>query len=70
MRKTNLKNWNLWRVTRIALGLLFIVKGFLITDYSLMAAGIFLAVHALINYCQRCGSQVCELSKETNHGKI
>jgi hypothetical protein len=70
MKKIDLKNWNAWRIIRMGLGLFFAVNGFISSDYLLMSGGLFLSVHALVNYCAVCVDQSCELPKQTHHGKI
>lgn len=70
MKKINLGTWNLWRSTRLILGILFLVAGFIQADYILAAAGVFLIVHAWINSCAACVTDTCETPKQTQHGKF
>lgn len=70
MRKIDLRNWTLWRATRMGLGITFGIAGAVTADYILLAAGVFLAAHSLINSCEACATGNCEVTKETNHGKF
>jgi hypothetical protein len=70
MTKIDLKNWTLWRATRMGLGITFAVAGGLTSDYILLAAGVFLIGHALINSCEVCDTGNCELPKKTTDGKF
>lgn len=64
MKDRLLKNWTLWRVTRFILALIFIVNGVIKSDYILIAGGIFLLAHALVNSCAACASGNCETPKK------
>ncbi len=70
MRKIDLKNWTLWRATRMGLGITFAIAGGVTADYILLAAGVFLSGHALINSCEVCATGNCEVPKEPTHGKF
>ncbi|WP_317897878.1 hypothetical protein [Aurantibacillus circumpalustris] len=70
MKKINLKNWTLWRTTRLGLGIFFCITGGLKADYILMLGGVFLIIHALVNSCATCVTGNCEVPKETTNGKI
>ncbi len=59
-----LSNWNLWRITRLVLSIVFIVSGIINLDYILLASGVFLLVHALLNACLTCVGDNCEISKK------
>lgn len=70
MKKFNFGTWNLWRSTRLVLGLLFAIVGIIQADYILAAAGVFLIVHAYINSCAACQTDSCETDKSKNYGKL
>ena len=44
-----LANWNLWRITRLVLSIVFIVSGIINLDYILILAGVFLLGQAIFN---------------------
>lgn len=54
-------NWSLWRITRFVLSIIFIINGAMKTDYILLAGGVFLLIHALVNSCAACASGNCEI---------
>ncbi len=62
-----LSNWNLWRITRLVLSIVFIVSGIITLDYILLASGVFLLGHALLNACLTCVGSNCEISQNKNH---
>lgn len=68
--KINLGSWDLWRSTRMGLGILFIVMGLIRADYVLAAAGAFLVVHAYINACAACQTGQCEIPENKNNGQL
>ena len=70
MKKLNLGNWNLWRSTRLVLGIVFSIAGLVEADYILAAAGVFLIIHAYINSCAACQTDSCETPKQKNYEKI
>lgn len=59
-----LSNWNLWRITRLILSILFIINGVINLDYILLASGIFLLGHALLNACLTCAGENCEIPQK------
>lgn len=59
-----LSNWNLWRIIRLVLSIVFIVNGIIILDYILILAGVFLLGQAILNTCVTCVSGNCEISKK------
>ena len=59
--KFDIKNWTLWRATRMILGMVFAVVGAMRLDYILAAAGVFLIFHAWINHCAACVDDSCEV---------
>lgn len=64
MKNLLLKNWNLWRVTRLLLSLVFIVNGVVKADYILLTGGVFLFGHAMLNACVTCAGGSCEIPKK------
>lgn len=60
-----LSNWNLWRITRLVLSIVFIVSGIINLDYILILAGVFLLGQAIINTCVTCVSGNCEIPQKT-----
>jgi len=60
-----LSNWNLWRITRLVLSIVFIVSGIINLDYILMLAGVFLLGQAIINTCVTCVSGNCEIPQKS-----
>jgi hypothetical protein len=60
-----LSNWNLWRITRLVLSIVFIVSGIINLDYILILAGVFLLGQAVINTCVTCVSGNCEIPQKT-----
>jgi hypothetical protein len=63
MKKVDLKNWGLWRVMRLVLGVIISITGIITLDFILMAAGHFLLVQAWLNTCVSCASGSCEIPK-------
>lgn len=61
MKYRLLYNWNLWRIIRVILSLLFIVSGIITLDYILVIAGVFLFIQALLNTCISCVNQNCKV---------
>lgn len=59
-----LSNWSLWRVTRLVLSIVFIVYGIFNLDYILLASGVFLLGHALLNACLTCVGENCEIPQK------
>jgi hypothetical protein len=49
MKELILTNWNLWRIVRLVLGVLFVVAGIVNTDYLLAAGGGFVLFQAIFN---------------------
>jgi hypothetical protein len=68
MKKINWGSWNLWRATRLVLGLVFIGAGFYESDWILGAAGAFLLVHAYVNACAACQTGDCEIPQQRSNG--
>lgn len=68
MKKINWGSWNLWRTTRLILGLVFIGAGIVEADWVLAAAGAFLLVHAYINACAVCQTGECEIPQQKTNG--
>lgn len=64
MKELLLKNWTLWRATRLVLAIIFIVNGILKADYILLTGGIFLFGHAILNACAACAGGNCEIPKK------
>jgi hypothetical protein len=62
-----LLNWTLWRITRLALSLVFIVNGIIKLDYILLVGGVFLLGHALINACATCAGVNCEITQNKTY---
>ena len=60
-----LANWNLWRITRLVLSIVFIVSGIINLDYILILAGVFLLGQAIFNTCVTCVSGNCEIPQKT-----
>jgi hypothetical protein len=60
-----LSNWNLWRITRLVLSIVFIVSGIINLDYILILAGVFLLGQAIINTCVTCVSGNCEIPQKS-----
>ena len=59
--KFNRGSWNLWRIKRLAVGLVSLGAGVYRKDWVLAAAGVFLMVHVYINACAACETGDCEL---------
>jgi len=59
-----LSNWNLWRIIRLVLSIVFIVSGIINLDYILLASGVFLLGHALLNACLTCVNGNCQIPKK------
>ena len=59
-----LSNWSFWRITRLVLSVVFIINGIISLDYILLASGIFLLGHALLNACLTCVDENCEIPKK------
>lgn len=68
--KLAIGQWNVWRITRLVLGIIFMTAGFFEADYILAAAGIFLIVHAWVNSCAACQTETCETNQSSNYGKL
>lgn len=66
MKNRLLKNWTLWRVARAGFALVFIVAGAGTGDYILVAGGVFLLFHALLNTCVTCAGGACNLPDQTS----
>jgi hypothetical protein len=60
-------NWTLWRITRLALALIFIVNGIIKLDYILLIGGVFLLGHALVNACAACAGGDCEIPQNKTY---
>ncbi len=60
-------NWNLWRITRLVLSIVFIVYGIVNLDYILLAGGVFLLGQAIFNTCVTCATGNCEIPQTKNH---
>ncbi len=58
-------NWSLWRIIRLVLSIVFIVSGIINLDYILLASGVFLLGHALLNACLNCVGGNCEIPQKT-----
>jgi hypothetical protein len=63
LKKIDLKNWGLWRVMRLVLGIIISITGIITLDFILIAAGIFLLVQAWINTCVSCVTGSCDIPK-------
>jgi Zn-dependent membrane protease YugP len=63
-------NWNLWRVIRLVLSIVFIVNGIIISDYILLLGGVFLLGQAVLNTCVTCVSGNCEIPQNQNHEQL
>jgi hypothetical protein len=61
-----LSNWSLWRITRLVLSVIFIVNGIINLDFILLASGVFLLGHALLNACLTCVGTNCEIPQTRN----
>lgn len=64
MKQRLLSNWNTWRIIRLSLSIVFIVSGFINSDWILLFSGGFLMVHALLNACVTCVGGNCEIPKK------
>lgn len=64
MKQRLLSNWNTWRIIRLSLSIVFIVSGFINSDWILLFSGAFLLVHALLNACVTCVGGNCEIPKK------
>ncbi len=60
-----LSNWNLWRITRLVLSIVFVISGIIAIDYILILAGVFLLGQAVFNTCVTCVSGNCEIPQKT-----
>lgn len=65
-----LSNWSLWRITRLVLSIVFIVYGIINLDYILLASGVFLLGHALLNACLTCVGGNCEIPQNKNYEQL
>jgi len=65
-----LSNWSLWRITRLVLSIVFVVNGIINLDYILLASGVFLLGHALLNACLTCVGGNCEITQNKNHEQL
>lgn len=68
MRNRLLTNWTLWRFSRLAFALVFIVAGIIRYDMILSLGGVFLLFHSLLNTCAACENGACEVPKQTKNG--
>lgn len=63
-----LNNWNAWRIIRLALSVVFLISGFMNSDYFLAAGGGFILFQALFNKgcCAvgNCADGSCEVKYE------
>lgn len=66
MKDLLLSNWTWWRLTRLILGVVFIISGILRYDTVLWMSGGFLIVHALFNRCSTCVNGACKVDPEIN----
>lgn len=64
MKELLLKNWTLWRATRLILSLVFIINGIVKADTILLVGGSFLLMHAILNTCVSCAGGSCEIPKK------
>lgn len=64
MKQLLLSNWNLWRVVRLILSIVFIIEGFIKADNILLVGGVFLFAHAILNACATCVGGSCEIPKK------
>lgn len=62
MKNLLLKNWTLWRITRMAFAILFIAVGLQRGDTYLALGGGFLFFHALLSRCEACVGGACDVS--------
>lgn len=69
-RETTLKNWDWWRITRAVLSVLFMVQGIIKGDYVLLAGGVFLMIHALLNVCAACATGNCEIPQKQKNENL
>ncbi|MCC6373138.1 MAG: hypothetical protein IT236_19190 [Bacteroidia bacterium] len=71
MKNLLLKNWTLWRTTRLAFAILFIVVGLQRGDTFLALGGVFLFFHAILNRCAACVGNSCDVNPQspTQSGK-
>ncbi len=65
MKDIIFKNWNAWRLIRLALSVVFVIAGIVEADYFLIAGGIFIMYQAVFNTgC--CSTGNCEV----NYSKV
>lgn len=68
MKEAVLKNWNAWRIIRLALSVIFVIAGIVNADYFLVAGGIFVMFQAVFNTgcCAtgNCANGSCEIKYE------
>lgn len=64
MKQRLLTNWNLWRIIRLILSFIFVWQGILKVDYIVLAAGVFLLIHAIVNSCATCASENCKIPQK------
>jgi hypothetical protein len=64
MKNRLLNNWTLWRIIRAVLSVVFITNGIFKGDYILLAGGVFLLIHALVNTCAACNTGNCEVPQK------
>jgi hypothetical protein len=64
MKQRLLTNWNLWRVIRLILSFIFVLQGILKEDYIVLAAGVFLLIHAILNSCVTCVTDNCKIPQK------
>jgi hypothetical protein len=68
--KLNLKNWDLMRILRLALGIFIIVQGIVLNDWMNIALGSIFSAMPLFNIgC--CGTSACSTTpkKDTSNTK-
>ena len=56
--------WNLWRIIRAVLSIIFIVNGIIKADYILLFGGVFLLIHAVMNACVAYADGNCEIPQK------
>jgi hypothetical protein len=59
--KLGLGTWDLWRMTRMGIGILSLVIGIVQSDIILGLAGVVLIAHAYYNACVACQTGACEV---------
>lgn len=59
--KLSMGTWDMWRITRMGIGIVSLVIGIINADTILALAGVVLIAHAYYNACVACQTGACEV---------